>query len=98
MKPDHKKRRSKKRKKGCCKAHEKRRRNGGKALKSRFKAMLKAAEGFLKGHPGYRQIKCALVSWIMVEGYDCPIGGMVEGYSSRPGLSKKVGLGRTPSR
>ena len=57
MKPDHKKRRSKRRKKGCCKAHEKRRRNGGKALKSRFKAMLKAAEEFLKGHPGYRQIK-----------------------------------------
>ena len=57
MKPDHEKRRSKRRKKGCCKAHEKRRRNGGKALKSRFKAMLKAAEEFLKGHPGYRQIK-----------------------------------------
>ena len=98
MKPDHKKRRSKKRKKGCCKAHEKRRRNGGKALKSRFKAMLKAAEGFLKGHPGYRQIKCALVSRIMVKGYDCSIRGMVEGYNSRPGLSKKAGLGRTPSR
>ena len=56
MKPDHKKRRSKKRKKGYCKAHEKKRRNGGKALKSRFKAMLKAAEEFLKGHPETRSV------------------------------------------
>ena len=62
MKPDHKKRRSKKHKKRYCKAHEKKRRNSGKAFKSRFKAMLKAAEEFLKGHPQYRQIKCALVS------------------------------------
>ena len=62
MKPDHKKRRSKKHKKGYCKAHEKKRRNSGKAFKSRFKAMLKAVEEFLKGHPRYRQIKCALVS------------------------------------
>ena len=30
--------------------------------------------------------------------YDCSIRGMVEEYNSRPGLSKKVGLGRTPSK
>ena len=98
MKPDHKKRRSKKRKKGYCKAYKKKRKNSDKALKSRFKAMLKAAEEFLKGHPGYRQIKCALASRIMMKRYDRSIRGMVEEYNSRPGLSKKVGLGRTPSK
>ena len=98
MKPDHKKGRSKKHKKGYCKAHERKRRNSGKTFKSRFKVMFKVVEEFLKGYPRYKQIKCTLVSWIMMKRFDCDIREMVEEYNSRHGLPKKVGLGRIPSK